>query len=126
MTGELFAVASKDGSTVDEHFGHATKLFIFFGSRSRVELIDTLEIEPYCTGDCDPEQRINDLLGKLLGCAYLLCLRIGYGPARQLTAAGIQPIESYGPTEEIIRAVAGGAGQNRIYRFAWPDPELTG
>lgn len=116
---KLFAAASKQGILVDQHFGHTDKFFIFSASSDACELIETRQAAPYCDGDCEPKQKMADLIDTLSDCSYVLCSRIGYAPAKELNSAGIRPIEAYGRIDETAKAVASGIGENEIYRIAW-------
>lgn len=117
--GVRFAVASKDGLLVDQHFGHADKLLIYQAHDQCVSFLETRRIAPYCSGDCEPADDAGSIFEQVGDCSYLLCLRIGCTPAERLTALGIRPIEAYGEIGAIIKAVLKCEGENEIYRFAW-------
>jgi nitrogen fixation protein NifB len=115
---KLFAVAGTDGLIVDQHFGHIEKLFIYSVSdNSDVKFVKAVNIDPYCSNGCKPEQKMKKLISEISDCSYILCLRIGHAPASQLKKAGIQPVETYGKIDEIIKAIIAKEGLNKIYRF---------
>jgi len=114
---KLFAVASTDGLFVNQHFGHADRLFIYLASENGIEPIKTLNVTPYCSNNCSPEQTLNEIMSIISDCSYLLCMKIGPRPASKLKDAGIVPIETYGKIDDIINAIVSKNGLNEIYRF---------
>lgn len=111
-----FAVASTNGLLVDQHFGHANKLFIYSAQGLEVSPVKVIDMKPYCSNSCEPEERIESLISDISGCSYLLCKRIGPEPAKSLKDNGIQPVETYGKIEETIKAIVAKKGENEIYR----------
>lgn len=114
-----FAVASRDGILVDQHFGHADKFLIYEANGSGVTFLESREVAPYCGGECAPAERLEALISEIRDCAQLLCLRIGYSPAHSLMAAGITPVEAHGPIEEIVASLVSRDGEGVLWRLAW-------
>lgn len=114
---KLFAVASSDGLLVDQHFGHANKLYIYSASNSEIKFKKAVDIEPYCSNNCDSDRKMKSLIEKINSCSYLLCLRIGHSPVSKLKNAGIRPVETYGKIEEVVMAIMARDGLNEIYRM---------
>lgn len=106
----LMAVASRDGTCVDQHFGQASELLVYEVSARRAVRVGTLQVEPYCSGAdaCGGgDAALRATVAVLAGCAVLLCAQIGYEPWRRLEAAGIQPNGEHAdePIDATLRAV---------------------
>lgn len=94
----LVAVASKDGRLIDQHFGQADKFQIYKYSKDEVKFMEEREIEKYCTGEenCDDKDSKMEKVLKTLGdCKAVLSVRIGYGPKQMLRSNNIQTYELY-------------------------------
>ncbi len=104
------AVASSDGQTINQHFGHAEEFFIYTADGASVRHIDTVRVGSYCSGpaDCGEQSFIlDDTIQALDGCAAVLCARIGIDIWGRLEAAGIMPNGEHAQEriEEAIAAV---------------------
>ncbi|MDR2104781.1 MAG: radical SAM protein, partial [Deferribacteraceae bacterium] len=102
----LFAVSSKGGVLVDQHFGHTEEFYIYEYNRSEVRFREKRSVYKYCGGktDCDDqEDKINLILNALDGCKYLLCMRIGENPKRRLEQMGIQTFITYDRIESAVK-----------------------
>ena len=91
------AVASRSGSVVDAHFGHAASFMVYETDGTVVRYLETREVERYCTGReaCDPDAKASRLARSIAAvedCAAVLALRIGQAPADRLRARGIAPV----------------------------------
>lgn len=91
----LIAVASTDGEMVNEHFGRATRFWIFDVAESKHSLIVVRNVEPLSTGDkkhpFDPE-RMGSLYDALKDCKRVYCTKIGERPRQELEKAGITTV----------------------------------
>jgi MoaA/NifB/PqqE/SkfB family radical SAM enzyme len=103
----LFAVASKTGDLIDQHFGHVTEFYIYSFKAGKIELVETRAVEHYCKDkEClDKEQQIEDIGELLADCRALLCIRIGYEPKQYLEENGLQCIQLYDTIEQGINSV---------------------
>jgi predicted Fe-Mo cluster-binding NifX family protein len=91
----LIAVASTDGEMVNEHFGRASRFWIFDISRSQRTLIMVRNVEPLSIGDkshsFDPEKMAR--AGETIkDCERVYCTRIGERPKLELEKLGIETI----------------------------------
>lgn len=90
----LIAVASTDGEMVNEHFGRATRFWIFDISKSQPTLIMVRNVEPLSTGDkshsFDPE-RMAKTREAIKDCKRVYCTKIGDRPRLELEKTGITP-----------------------------------
>lgn len=86
------AVASDTGELIDTHFGHASEFRIFDVSESSLSLVETRQVEKYCSGieHCD-DQPLAGHIKALHDCQQVLCARIGMDPWQSLEKAGITP-----------------------------------
>ena len=109
-TGELkFAVASKDGILIDQHFGHVDKFYIYgYDKINGAKLLEERKVEKYCAGkeSCSEDEKKSNALETIADCNAVLSVRIGYEPKRKLKAQNIESIELYDTIEEGIRFAA--------------------
>lgn len=89
------AVASSDGISVDEHFGRAQRFLLYEMGDDGPVLLMERKVPPYSVGDKDhsfDKDRFARVLAVLDGCARVYVARIGERPARELAAAGVEPV----------------------------------
>ncbi|MBA5851677.1 nitrogenase cofactor biosynthesis protein NifB [Clostridium sp. cel8] len=93
-----FAISSKTGMNIDQHFGHATEFYIYSYDAGTIKFIEKRNVEKYCTGieDCDNhEDKISKIIRTIKDCNAVLTLRAGFEPKEKLESAGIKLIEMY-------------------------------
>lgn len=91
----LIAVASTDGEMVNEHFGRATRFWIFDVEESKQTLIMVRNVEPLSTGDKDhpfDPLRLGVICDVIKDCERVYCTKIGDRPRQELEKAGITPV----------------------------------
>ncbi len=101
-----FAVASKSGMYVDQHFGQVDEFYIYDYSGGDIKFREKRKALKYCTGptECeDREDRIDSVIKAIEDCSAVLALRIGFGPARKLEELGIKNIQTCSGIEEGVR-----------------------
>jgi predicted Fe-Mo cluster-binding NifX family protein len=89
----LFAVASKDGRDINQHFGHAERFLIFEVSGTEVTLVNEKVIERYCSYDEEHPLRghlLRAVAEALHGCAAIVCTRIGPAPREEMSRLGFE------------------------------------
>ena len=90
------AVATKDGKSVDEHFGKATSFHIFEVKEDVFDLVMISQIdEPYSSGEAPhvfDQERFGRIADKLKLCSKLYVTKIGDAPAEAFRAVGIDPV----------------------------------
>lgn len=105
-----FAVCSKSGIIIDEHFGHAKEFYIYDCSGDAVHYIGKRSVWQYCQGvaDCEGEKEdvMRNLQQSIQDCDALLCMRIGTEPERQLRESGKYVFQMYDRIEGGIREAA--------------------
>ncbi len=101
------AVASKSGTQVDQHFGHAERFLIYEAHPEGASPVGTVEVEKYCVFDPEHPTRF-DLLGRTIaaleGCRAVVTAMIGEAPRAELKKAGIKAICAEGPIDAALRA----------------------
>lgn len=100
-----FAIASKNGKLIDQHFGQAEKFLIYKYSSNGVEFIEERKVIKYCVGqECsDIKSRMNNIIKLLSDCAAVLSVRIGSVPKKRLEEAGIKTLNIYERVEDGIK-----------------------
>jgi nitrogen fixation protein NifB len=94
----LVAVGTKGSGVVNEHFGHATELWIYEAGPGWAKFVQVRSIDRYCTGpsDCGEAETALDRTIRLIGdCAAIICAKIGPKPLEALEAAGIEGVETH-------------------------------
>jgi predicted Fe-Mo cluster-binding NifX family protein len=104
-----FAVATKSGSVVDMHFGHAEEFYIYESNGADTRFIETRNVNKYCSGveDCDDKSdRWASVIRAVEDCKAVLALRIGQTPAQRLKDGGIGVISTYERVEDAVALAA--------------------
>lgn len=101
------AVASRSTTHVDEHFGHADRLYVYETDGDDVRLVDERPVGRVCEGpsECgrpDLAQNLTGALAAVADCDGLLALKVGPGPREALRRAGVHVIESYDFIEDAV------------------------
>lgn len=87
------AVASKDGSVINQHFGHAERFLIYEANGEGVRFIEERPVERYCTGNeahLYEDSKFEKIYEAIKDCSLLLVSRIGPTPEMELEKAGIK------------------------------------
>lgn len=104
-----FAISSKSGINIDQHFGHADEFYIYSYDSGTIKFLEKRDINKYCTGieECDEhDNKILRIIKTIRDCDAVLVLRIGLDPKEKLEVDGIKAMEMYDPIDEgIFRAV---------------------
>jgi MoaA/NifB/PqqE/SkfB family radical SAM enzyme len=104
-----FAVASKSGMLIDQHFGHAEEFYIYEFNNGEVNFLEKRTVSKYCAGkeECEErEEKTQKVIRTVSDCDGVLVLRIGYEPQKKLENFEIQVIQTYEEIEKgIIKAV---------------------
>lgn len=99
-----FAISSKSGVVVDQHFGHATSFYIYEYKEGKVEYIERRDVEKYCNGqeDCGGHQKINTMAKIAEDCDAVIALRIGDEPTKILKLHNIAVFNSCERVEDAV------------------------
>ncbi len=105
-----FAVVSRSGRFIDEHFGHAREFLIYRYENGKVEFFEKRPVELYCTdpSECEDEgDKLDKIMKAVKDCDAILVQRIGYSPQKNLERNGKKVLQTFGPIEEeILKAAA--------------------
>jgi len=108
-----FAVASKTGLNIDQHFGHATEFYIYDFVQGDAKFIEKREVPKFCTGkeDCDDshEGKIDKIIKTISDCSSVLALRIGDEPKQKLESKNIKVYQLYDEIKNGIIKIVGEA-----------------
>lgn len=116
----LIAVASKSGTEVDQHFGHAEKFRIFKYRKGDPVQVDEVSIDRYCSFDLEHPFRhaqLDRIAEALKDCQAVVTAMIGELPRQALEKLGFKVITAAGPLEPALQlahdAVCDGQCQGR-------------
>lgn len=104
-----FAVATKSGMLVDQHFGQAQEFYIYESDGSTAKFIERRKVEKYCTGseNCeDKASKIDNIVSAVKDCNGVLALRIGDSPSKRLMDLGIHIVTTYDRIEDAVKKAA--------------------
>ncbi|HEY5674688.1 MAG TPA: NifB/NifX family molybdenum-iron cluster-binding protein [Malonomonas sp.] len=102
----LIAVASKTGTEVDQHFGHAERFLIYDYGGGNPQPVNEVAVEKYCSYDPDHPFRhpqFNGIVDALKGCKVVVTAMIGELPKQELQKVGILPIVTSGPIAAALK-----------------------
>ena len=91
------AFASEDGKRVHQHFGHATRFWVYEVSPAGAALVDVRDNDPSCGSVEQPEAHARTL-DRLADCDALVIACIGPGALRLVEARGLTCYE----TEDLV------------------------
>ncbi|PLX82722.1 MAG: dinitrogenase iron-molybdenum cofactor biosynthesis protein [Desulfuromonas sp.] len=102
----LIAVASKSGTEIDQHFGHAEQFRIFKYRNGDPLQVDEVTVEKYCS--FDPEHpfrhsQLNGILEALKDCQAVVTAMIGDLPKQELEKHGFKVINAHGPITPALK-----------------------
>ncbi|MEY8001232.1 nitrogenase cofactor biosynthesis protein NifB [Clostridium sp. Mt-5] len=100
-----FAISSKSGINIDQHFGHADEFYIYSYDEGTIRLLEKRNVDKYCTGiyDClDQEDKIFKIIRTIEDCDGVIVLRIGDEPREKLEAKNIKVMEMYDSINKAI------------------------
>lgn len=101
----LFAVASKDGKEVNQHFGHVERFLIYQVEEGKVTFLEERPVEKYCRFDPDHPLRshtLKDTADALKGCRAVVCSMIGEAPKVELERLGVEPYVVEGEIAKVL------------------------
>ena len=105
----LIAVASKDGTEINEHFGHAELFYLYEVAGDSITLKEEKRVEKYCSDDPDHGLRkpvLASTAEALKECRAVVCAQIGQAPQMELEQLGIEVYAAPGPIRETLLELA--------------------
>lgn len=116
------AVASSDGKFINQHFGKATRFYIYDVEPESAKFVEVRDNPvPVCDSNCQDVHRdeaINDAVAVIADCSLVLVSQIGFGAREQLKVRGLIPFEV---PDSIDRALQKLAKSKLIERSGGPD-----
>jgi predicted Fe-Mo cluster-binding NifX family protein len=104
------AIASFDGTYVDQHFGHARKYYIYdFDSETNTyEFIEKRFVETKCACASHDENAFANVFETLSDVSAIIISRIGLGASDIVENKGYVIYESTYPVEDVLKGIANG------------------
>lgn len=107
----LFAVSSKSGVLVDQHFGHASDFYIYEYKNKNIRFKERRSVAKYCEGSdsCDgmgggsKEGKMEAILETVKDCNGVLAMRIGEAPKQKLKEKSIETFTTYDRIEDAVK-----------------------
>jgi len=94
------AVASKSGTEVDQHFGHAERFLLYEFDQGQAVAAGEVVVEKYCSYDADHpfrHRQFDAIIAALQGCRVVITAMIGEYPLAELEKAGLKHLTASGP-----------------------------
>ncbi|MHB8061096.1 MAG: NifB/NifX family molybdenum-iron cluster-binding protein [Ruminiclostridium sp.] len=103
-----FAVCSKDGVLINEHFGHATQFYIYDYIGGKAVFVEERAVEKYCNGpeQHEEDEKIVQMVKTIGDCDCVVCMRIGNHPSSILNEKEISVYTTYNRIEDGLREAA--------------------
>jgi MoaA/NifB/PqqE/SkfB family radical SAM enzyme len=102
-----FAVSSRSGELVDEHFGHAAAFSIYEVKDGAMLFIGKRNVAQFCGGSCGEHHGLIDGIIKTVSdCTGVITMQIGEYPRLELENRGIKIFRSYDFIENAVREAA--------------------
>lgn len=101
----LIAVASKSGTEVDQHFGHAERFLIYDYAKGAPRLLREVQVEKYCHFDPDNPlrtSRFETIASALQECGVVVTAMIGDHPREVLESRGFKVLSVEAPIAEAL------------------------
>jgi predicted Fe-Mo cluster-binding NifX family protein len=102
----LIAVATKSGTEVDQHFGHAESFRIFKYRKGNPLQVSEVEVDKYCSFDPDHpfrHRQFDGIAEALKDCKAVVTAMIGELPRQELEKLGFKVISMTGPIEPALK-----------------------
>ena len=100
------AVATTDGTTVNQHFGLAESFHLYVIRSDGPVKVGEAAVQPLSTGDKNhpfDSDRFQAIADALKGCERVYVTKIGERPAKELQKLGIEPVVFEGSINSITR-----------------------
>lgn len=104
-----FAVASKSGILIDEHFGHVREFYIYEYQKNRPVFVEKRSVEKYCSGSeyCgETDDRMTKIMATIRDCQGVIAMRMGEAPKKELSQQGVYVLTTYDRIEVAVETAA--------------------
>ncbi|WP_339075252.1 NifB/NifX family molybdenum-iron cluster-binding protein [Teredinibacter turnerae] len=92
---QKLAVASKDGISINLHFGHSDTFWIYTVSGKEIALLEKREVDKYCHGHTGSQSAMQKILATINDCTAVFSAKIGDGPTEKLRKIGVFAVSDY-------------------------------
>lgn len=113
-----FAIASKTGINVDQHFGQVNEFYIYDEIHGEIKFIEKRNVDKYCNGNVctdkgasinegeedDKSLKLERIYNAVEDCNAVLTLRAGDKPVDELLKRGIKVYQMYDGIHKAIKA----------------------
>lgn len=89
------AVATKDGLSVNLHFGHAKEFWIYHCGDKTVEFAERREVDHYCHGQHGDQSAMQKILQTIKDCEAVFVAKVGDGPTAKLAKIGVTAVDEF-------------------------------
>lgn len=89
------AVASKDGISINLHFGHTRMFWIYENTLGKFTLVEKREVDNYCHGNTGSSSAMVGILEAIKDCDTVFSAKIGDGPISRLKNIGVESNTEY-------------------------------
>lgn len=89
------AVASKDGISINLHFGHVKQFWIYAATVDGVDLLESREVDHYCLGNSSSQSAMAKILQTINDCQAVFVAKIGDGPRQKLAAIDVTAVDGF-------------------------------
>jgi len=117
------AFATGDRRHVDQHFGSAAGFLVYRASARGHDFVEAIRFDP--AAEDGGEDKLNERIAALEGCAAVYVEAVGSSAIRRLFAAGVQPVK-VDPGLPIAEALAALEGEIREPAALWIARALSG
>lgn len=101
-----FAVGSRSGMIVDEHFGQVVEWYIYDYKNGEATFTEKRKVKQYCSGqtECgEKEEKIAGTINTIEDCDGVIVMRIGESPKKQLFEKNIMIFTTYDKIEDAVK-----------------------
>lgn len=89
------AIASKDGISINLHFGHADTFWVYSILQQGYVFEGKRDVEKYCHGHLGSKTAMQNILETIKDCDAVFSAKIGDGPVEKLRKIGVQSVDGY-------------------------------
>ena len=89
------AVASKDGISINLHFGHAKSFYIYEVIDDAITFVEQRDVEQYCHGQHGDVSAMSMILDTIKDCQVCFVAKIGDGPKSKLANINVEAVDDF-------------------------------
>ncbi|MDR1914003.1 MAG: dinitrogenase iron-molybdenum cofactor biosynthesis protein [Clostridiales bacterium] len=102
---QLIAVATTDGKTVHQHFGHVERFHIVAIGDTSYRYLEARDAPPACNNFTHGEHSFDAVWRTIADCKAVVVGKIGYPAAAYLIGNGMRVFETVGMVDEILSQI---------------------